>query len=606
MYAPFFGLSKEPFSIAPDPRFLFMSDMHREALAHLLYGVSGGGGFVLLTGEIGAGKTTVCRAFLDQVPAHCAVAYIFNPKLTVVELLQTVCEEFGVNPPAPPHGQPPSVKDYVDALNGYLLAAHAAGCHTVLIIDEAQSLAPEVLEQLRLLTNLETAEKKLLQIVLIGQPELRDMLARPELEQMAQRVIARYHLPALSAAETGQYIQHRLAVAGPAGARDPFDSRALARIHALTGGVPRRINLLCDRALLGAYAHGQQRVNAAMVDKAAAEVFGASRVAALPPLRRGARALGATAAALALLLALGWVWRAELLGWLPGGAGAVAAGGAAAASAAPRAASTAAPLRAGAASVAAGPAGLAAASSPAAGDGQGPRLAAAAAPALASSPAAGALASDSPLADPATVMAAAWRDESAAWRDLALHWKLTLPAGEPCDQALAAGLVCYRAASGLGVLRQVARPALLQLRSAEGETAYVKLLAVNATGATLAAGDKRWRVSLPALATVWRGDFATYWRAPPGWRPGPDATDTPAAQAWLQQRLAAAGVAGSNGTNSGNGPNAPNAPNGTPVPLREQVRTFQVANGLQADGRAGPLTLMLLGRADEPSLLQDR
>jgi len=195
------------------------------------------------------------------------------------------------------------------------------------------------------------------------------------------------------------------------------------------------------------------------------------------------------------------------------------------------------------------------------------------------------------LVDPAVVLSAAWRDEAAAWRDLALHWKLTVPAGDPCEQALAAGLVCYRASSGLGVLRQVSRPAVLQLRGPDGQAAYVKLLGVGATGATLAAGDKRWRVSLPQLASVWRGDFATYWRAPPGWRPGPDATDTPAAQAWLQQRLAAAGVVPAAGTG------------GT---LREQVRTFQVANGLQADGRAGPLTLMLLGRVGEPALLQER
>jgi general secretion pathway protein A len=568
MYAPFFGLNKEPFSIAPDPRFLFMSDMHREALAHLLYGVSGGGGFVLLTGEIGAGKTTVCRAFLDQVPAHCAVAYIFNPKLTVVELLQTICEEFGVETPAALSGsraQAPSVKDYVDALNGYLLAAHAAGCHTVLIIDEAQSLAADVLEQLRLLTNLETAEKKLLQIVLIGQPELRDLLARPELEQMAQRVIARYHLPALSATETGQYIQHRLAVAGPAGARQPFDSRAVARVHALTGGVPRRINLLCDRALLGAYAHGQHRVNAEIVDQAAREVFGASRVAAVPRSRWRAWALGATAAALALGVAAGWVWRSEISARLAG------------------------PV--------AQPQGLAAAS--AAASGSGPQPTARTMPAAAPGPAsAGAVAGpETPLAEPAAVLASAWRDEAAAWRGLALHWKVTLPEGEPCAQALAAGLVCYRASSGLGVLRKVARPAVLMLRDAQGQLAYVTLLGVGATGATLAAGDKTWRLSLPALASVWRGDFATYWRAPPGWRPGPDAADHPATTAWLQQRLALAGVSGAQGAAGASASGAS---------LRDQVRTFQVANGLQADGRAGPLTLMLLGRVDEPGLLQDR
>ena len=207
MYAPFFGFSKEPFSIAPDPRFLYMSEQHREALAHLLYGLGGGGGFVLLTGEVGAGKTTVCRCFLDQVPAHCTVAYVFNPKLTAIELLQTVCGEFGITPPA----QSASVKAHVDALNSFLLAAHAQGRQAVLVIDEAQSLSPDVLEQLRLLTNLETAERKLLQIVLIGQPELRDMVARPELEQLAQRITARFHLGALSLPQTQHYIRHRLA-----------------------------------------------------------------------------------------------------------------------------------------------------------------------------------------------------------------------------------------------------------------------------------------------------------------------------------------------------------------------------------------------------------
>ena len=258
MYKQFFQIRHAPFSIAPDPRYLFMSERHREALAHLLYGVGGGGGFVLLTGEIGAGKTTVCRCFLEQVPPHCNVAYIFNPKLTAVELLQTVCDEFRIACRAPAPARP--VKDYVDPLNAYLLAAHAAGRNNVLVIDEAQNLSPSVLEQLRLLTNLETSERKLLQIILIGQPELRDMLARPELEQLAQRVIARYHLDALSARETGAVYRHRLAVAGLR-ARAAVPAARCGAIHRLTRGVPRRINLLCDRALLGAYATGVRQVN---------------------------------------------------------------------------------------------------------------------------------------------------------------------------------------------------------------------------------------------------------------------------------------------------------------------------------------------------------
>ena len=277
MYVSFFGLQQAPFSIAPDPRYLFMSERHREALAHLLYGVSGGGGFVLLSGEIGAGKTTVCRCFLEQVPVGCQVAYIFNPKLTVTELLQSVCDEFGIPVPAQPAGLA-TVKTYIDLLNTHLLAAHAQGRQCVLVIDEAQNLSAEVLEQLRLLTNLETNERKLLQIILIGQPELRDMLARPELEQLAQRVIARFHLGALSEHETVQYIRHRMAVAGM-NTPLPFDRPARQRIHQWSRGVPRRINLLCDRALLGAYSAGKARVDSGIVDKAAAEVFDKPRLA---------------------------------------------------------------------------------------------------------------------------------------------------------------------------------------------------------------------------------------------------------------------------------------------------------------------------------------
>src|SRR5213592_4718796 len=241
MYTQFFGLQHEPFSIAPDPRYQFMSERHREALAHLLYGVNGGGGFVLLSGEIGAGKTTVCRCFLEQIPRRCNVAYILNLKLTVNELLKSVCDEFGI----PYQHQGPgvaTVKDYIDPLNEFLLKTHAVGQNNVLIIDEAQNLSADVLEQLRLLTNLETSERKLLQIILIGQPELRAMLARPELEQLAQRVIARYHLGPLTQAETTQYVQHRLEAAGLTQA-PPFDRRALKRIHEATRGVPRRINL---------------------------------------------------------------------------------------------------------------------------------------------------------------------------------------------------------------------------------------------------------------------------------------------------------------------------------------------------------------------------
>jgi general secretion pathway protein A len=307
MYNKFFGLKQEPFSIAPDPHYLFMSERHREALAHLLYGVRSGGGFVLLTGEIGAGKTTVCRCFLEKVPRRCNVAYIFNPRQSAEELLESICHDFRIVRDSPPPERPLTARDHVAALNDFLLRTHGVGQNNVLIIDEAQSLSAEVLEQLRLLTNLETNERKLLQIILIGQPELRDMLARPELEQLAQRVIARYHLDALTARETTHYIQHRLSVAGLSRAM-PFDAVAMQRIHALSRGVPRRINLLCDRALLGAYASGKAMADLAIVDKAAAEVLGR------PPGRSRGRHGLSPRARMAAMLGLGVLLGAALFG----------------------------------------------------------------------------------------------------------------------------------------------------------------------------------------------------------------------------------------------------------------------------------------------------
>ncbi len=267
MYQSYFGLAEEPFSIAPDPRYLYMSQRHQEALAHLLYGVNAGGGFVLLTGEVGAGKTTVCRCLLEQIPESCDVAYIFNPKLTVEELLSTICAEFGIT--CPPGNT--SVKVYIDCINAYLLDAHARGRHTVLIIDEAQNLSADVLEQLRLLTNLETNQRKLLQIILLGQPELAAMLARPELRQLAQRIIARYHLGPLGKQEVAAYVQHRLVVAGAE--RLLFPVALTGQLYRLSGGIPRIINVLCDRALLGTYAQGRERVDRATLKQAAREVF---------------------------------------------------------------------------------------------------------------------------------------------------------------------------------------------------------------------------------------------------------------------------------------------------------------------------------------------
>ncbi|NNF52593.1 MAG: AAA family ATPase, partial [Gammaproteobacteria bacterium] len=251
MYAQYFGLNEKPFSIAPDPRYLYQSERHAEALAHLLYGVQEAGGFIQLTGEVGTGKTTLTRVLLNRLPLDVDVAMILNPRLSVREFLLNICEELQLDWP----DESRSLKDLIDTLNKHLLKSHAEGRRVVLIIDEAQNLDADLLEQLRLLTNLETNERKLLQIILIGQPELRQTLARSDLRQLAQRITGRYHLDPLTREQTQSYIRHRLQVAGAS--RDIFTPGAVREVHRLSEGVPRLINVICDRALLGAY--GQEK-----------------------------------------------------------------------------------------------------------------------------------------------------------------------------------------------------------------------------------------------------------------------------------------------------------------------------------------------------------
>lgn len=549
MYAKFFGLRQEPFSIAPDPRYLFMSERHREALAHLLYGLRGGGGFVLLTGEIGAGKTTVCRCFLEQIPKRCNVAYIFNPKLTVIELLRTVCEEFRIPLDPAHHGE--TVKDYLDPINEFLLKTHAVGQNNVLIIDEAQNLSSDVLEQLRLLTNLETTERKLLQIILIGQPELRDMLARPELEQLAQRVIARYHLKALSEAETAQYIRHRLGVAGLSGVV-PFERQARRRVHELSRGVPRRINLLCDRSLLGAYAEGRNRVDREMVDKAAAEVFGDGERASSAPT--APRRFNRTTLVASLAGLLTGLVAFALVSWSRDGGAPASVLPVAKAASAPASGASGARV---AGLVASAPQALAAAS--------------AAAPDLSQ------------------------RNHGQAWRELAAWWKVSLAEGEPCAAAAQQELGCFRSEDGgLPMIRQLNRPALLTLYDDAGKPAYALLVGLTGDSASLRTGSVTQTVGLASLARAWRGEFATLWRVPPDYHGKFAAGQTGPLIDWLAVQLARA-----------NGEPAPSGPRRFDAALQQQIATFQLAQGLKPDGRVGPMTLMQLNRVagvDEPRL----
>ncbi|QJD98873.1 AAA family ATPase [Massilia forsythiae] len=611
MYTTYFNLRQAPFSIAPDPRYLFMSERHREALAHLLYGIGSGGGFVLLTGEIGAGKTTVCRCFIEQVPQDCRLAYIFNPKLTVEELLLTICDEFRIVLPTAPRAA--GVKDYIDAINAHLLASHARGDNNVLVIDEAQNLSAPVLEQLRLLTNLETSERKLLQIILIGQPELRAMLARPELEQLAQRVIARYHLGPLSAPETGAYVAHRLAVAGAQSA-SPIPAALAPLIHRLTGGVPRRINLLCDRALLGAYVENSREVTPKILRRAAREVFADD---AAPRHAAGNAAEAATAAAgrARYLAAPRWTLVA-------GGVLAGIAIGAAAWQALPHGASqgrrmaadgraTVAGSRAvdgtaAAAGKADNPVGAArdakGAAVPGGGGVQATAMPAAGTFAAAAKPSAGAAASGAAAAaqgaagaaaSAAGPLALATRD--AALRELGGLWGQPLPAAAPCEGAPRLGLRCYQGRGGLYELRLLDRPAIVALHDG-AKVGYAVLAAMDGETATLAVGGRRQTVTLGALAARFDGEFTTLWKAPRSFRdevgPGDSGPDVD----WIAARLAQ--------INRRDAAPAPAQP--MDEPTRRLLRAFQAGQNLKADGVAGPRTYMRLNQlsgVEEPRLL---
>ena len=267
MYKEYFGLKETPFSIAPDPHYFYISEGHREALAHLIYGINSDGGFILLTGEVGTGKTTVCRCLLEQIPENCEVAFILNPALSSVELLAAICDEFRI---AYSRGNE-TAKDLVANIYDFLLHIHETGRRAILIIEEAQNLTVQVLEQIRLLTNLETSQRKLLQIIMLGQPELRKTLAKPQLRQLSQRVTAQYHLGPLGKHEIDSYVKHRLAVAGLTH-REIFPPTAIRMLYNLTRGIPRIINLICDRALLGAYTEGKTKIDKSILAKAAREV----------------------------------------------------------------------------------------------------------------------------------------------------------------------------------------------------------------------------------------------------------------------------------------------------------------------------------------------
>ena len=470
MYLSFFGLLEKPFAITPDPRYLYLSARHAEALAHLLYGINEAGGFVQLTGEVGTGKTTIIRSLLAQTPKNAEIALILNPRMTAPEFLLTICEELGIGVPDEATN---SRKDLVDILNHYLLRAHAEGRRIVLVVDEAQNLAPDVLEQVRLLTNLETNTQKLLQIILIGQPELRDLLARNELRQLAQRVTGRYHLHPLSAAETAAYVRHRLRVSGATS--DIFSSMALSELFHLSGGVPRVINVVADRALLGAYTQDRHRVTTGLVRHAAAEVFGRRFAPRWLPW------LGAAAAALVLAATVWGMW--PLTSWRLNRQPPAASAAAVKETAAQRAAVK-------------------------------PVQQAVAPPAVAVV----AAAAPQPPSAPSLQTLLTQHNDVTGTDDAFLRlfglWGAHYVAGniDPCTQAAQQGMECLVQRGSFGQLRMYNRPAILMLNDDAGTKHQVVLAGLDDEHARIDLAGQRHEVGIGELSRYWFGDFVMLWR----------------------------------------------------------------------------------------------
>ena len=557
MYLQFFGLNEAPFSITPDPAFVYLSAAHRDALAHLLYGVGqgGAGGFVQLTGEVGTGKTTICRCLLEQVPEETQVALVLNPLMTPRELLATICEELGL----PTAGISDSNKLMVDTLNAYLLEQHAAGQHVVVVIDEAQNLSPEALEQVRLLTNLETAKEKLLQMVLLGQPELRQLLQRQNLRQLSQRITARYHLAPLNQEETLAYIKHRIQVAGAQ--RNPFRPSAMRALYQRSAGVPRLINIIADRALAGAYARESGNVTPALVHAAANEVQPSeTRV-------RSSRwpMAAATASAVVLLLLSLLMWDSPMLDSL-------------------RPAVVGEPL-------------------PLAQSDTGPEPAPAAATIAVETEEIERVPEDSPVgaysSDSAPTLAplpefdSDWLEEQhrSVWQSMAELWQDSGSSNAilaACNGVSGTGYACLRDQGNWSRIRKLGLPVMLVLH-AENPSLLV-LRGFSGEGLLVGSGDDVIEVSRDAIETRWLGEYIVAWPQAPDW-PGQIRRGEASAAVDIVMDMAAFAEPawGGDGVfDSG---------------FESWLMTFQRRHGLKADGIVGPNTLIYLMA---PTIIQPR
>ncbi len=470
MYLEYYGLREAPFSITPDPRYVFLSERHRDALAHLLYGVGkgGSGGFVQLTGEVGTGKTTLSRLLLEQLPEDTQVALLLNPKLSPVEMIETICEELKVDIT----GKQGSLKGLTDALNTYLLDAYAQGLRVVLIVDEAQNLSLDVLEQIRLLTNLETPTQKLLQIILIGQPELRDMLNRPELRQLAQRITARYHLTPLDAAEAEAYVKHRMAVAGCQ--HVPFSRLGMRALFQRSGGIPRLINVIADRALMAGYAREQQSIGERLVDRSADETLPGHA-------RYWARRYSRWVLAAVLVLAVG-IFGVRYLQHEP----------------------------------------------------VAPNLSKVTTPAPTAAPNAGIERLEARLAAPPETELSALTQLLSRWQ--IGSGEVSVRAATRCQALIAPGIFCLRGRATLEQVLRFDRPLILVLGTPESPV-HVLLQGAGKREVHIDLGGETIKLPREALASYWPGDFIAIWRVPTTITGPLRKGDAGAGVAWAKQNL---------------------------------------------------------------------
>lgn len=551
MYHTFFGLNEQAFSIAVNPRYLYMSDQHREALAHLVYGIQVGG-FVMLTGEVGTGKTTIIRCLLEQLPEDTDIAIVLNPMASAPELLCVICDELGVRYVS----DHITTKDLVDCLHEYLLRSHMKGRKTVLLIDEAQLLRPGVLEQIRLLTNLETTTEKLLQIILVGQPELQKLLARPSLRQLSQRITARFHLEALSLAETQAYIAHRLGIAGMPVHQNPFTPEIVKKVHQFSGGVPRLINILCERMLLGAYSKNQRVIDSAVFRQAAVEVSGVQPDDESPLARFALPRWHAGMVVGLLVLLIGSFFLGRNV---------------------PRTEPT----------IASGSVPAVDVIAPA----ETPDVL------VSGNPAAGVTTPDlnpSPLAESTVQPEAQAAVKPVIWeRDLtraqqALFTYVDLVATEnPC--AVGAIFSCERAElSTWNDLRDINRPALLTLVTEDKKLAYVTLIGLSDQRALVLVDKVPVAVEWQELASLWNGGVFYIWRRPAGFDRPIVLGDRGRVVSWLARQFATLDQQA-----------APLSRDTYNQVLKKRVEMFQASQGLESDGIVGAQTLRRLNDALE-------